>query len=335
MKSLQNQAEISIAMATYNGGKYIQEQLDSFLNQSLLPNELIICDDGSIDNTINIIKKFKKKAPFDILLYKNEYRMGYGQNFGKALSLCNGDLIFLSDQDDVWFPNKIEKISQVAKSNPNYYLIMNDATITDENLVDTNLTKLDQIKSSGYKQDSFIQGSCATIKKELLYFILPIHKQFIDHDSWIVELANLFDVKYIINQSLQYYRIHTKNTSDYFANQTNKVSFYSSTLNRIHKISTNKQNSFLTVGINKLLYMEERIQHVADEFPNNPIVFNGKIIMAFKKIKKSKNAHAQRIRLKTKPFYQRLLLAINMYKKGIYQNHFNGIQSLLRDVIFK
>ena len=90
-----------------------------------------------------------------------------------------------------------------------------------------------------------------------------------------------------------------------------------------------------TTDADKLLYMEERIKHVADEFPNNHIVFNGKIIMAFKKIKKSKNAHAQRIRLKTKPFYQRLLLAINMYKKGIYQNHFNGIQSLLRDVIFK
>ena len=136
----------SIAMATYNGASYIKDQLESFKKQTLLADELIICDDGSKDNTIKIIKSFQKHSPFDVKLYINDKRLGYGQNFGKALSLCSGDLIFLSDQDDVWFKNKIEEMVNIVKHTPDKYFFMNDTILTDENLKPSKITKLRQIK---------------------------------------------------------------------------------------------------------------------------------------------------------------------------------------------
>src|SRR5882757_11091931 len=100
---------ISIAMATYNGGKYIRQQLDSFAAQTMLPSELIVTDDGSSDNTLEIIAEFVATAPFPVRVERNEKNLGYRANFMKAASLCKGDLISFSDQDDIWLPQKLEK----------------------------------------------------------------------------------------------------------------------------------------------------------------------------------------------------------------------------------
>ena len=93
---------ISIAMTTYNGSKYLNDQLKSFSQQDQAPDELIVCDDGSSDNTIKILEKFSLNAPFDVKIYQNESNLGFTKNFENALSKCTGDLIFLSDQDDIW-----------------------------------------------------------------------------------------------------------------------------------------------------------------------------------------------------------------------------------------
>lgn len=93
---------ISVAMCTFNGEKYIKEQIESIINQSLVPDEIVICDDCSKDNTINIIKETLANWSGKANLIINEDNLGYRKNFEKAISLCNGDIIFLSDQDDVW-----------------------------------------------------------------------------------------------------------------------------------------------------------------------------------------------------------------------------------------
>ena len=85
---------ISVAMTSYNGEKYIEEQIESILNQTVKIDEIIIVDDGSIDGTIDLIKKY------DVTLVQNEKNIGYKENFKKAMSLCHGDIIFLCDQDD-------------------------------------------------------------------------------------------------------------------------------------------------------------------------------------------------------------------------------------------
>jgi len=106
--------KISIAMATFNGERFIRPQLDSFVRQTLLPTELIICDDGSTDSTLCIISDFSKSAPFPVVIVKNSTRLGYTANFLQAARMCQGDLIAFSDQDDVWGTHKLECMLQAS-----------------------------------------------------------------------------------------------------------------------------------------------------------------------------------------------------------------------------
>lgn len=99
-------------MATYNGGNYIQEQLDSISRQELLPAELVITDDGSSDATLELVDTFARSAPFPVRVFRNESRLGYAENFLKAASLCQGDLIAFCDQDDIWLEKKLKVCSQ-------------------------------------------------------------------------------------------------------------------------------------------------------------------------------------------------------------------------------
>ncbi len=99
-------------MATYNGAKYLEEQLASFVVQSQLP--LVVCDDGSADATLEILHRFAHSAPFPVRIVCNDERLGYGDNFLKAASLCEGDWIAFSDQDDVWLPDKLRQIGKPA-----------------------------------------------------------------------------------------------------------------------------------------------------------------------------------------------------------------------------
>ena len=106
--------KISIAMATYNGARFIRPQLDSFSRQTLLPNELIVCDDGSTDSTLSIISDFSHSAPFPVQIVSNPERLGHTANFFKAARMCRGDLIAFSDQDDEWSPQKLDRIHQAS-----------------------------------------------------------------------------------------------------------------------------------------------------------------------------------------------------------------------------
>lgn len=98
---------ISVAMATYNGGRYLREQLDSIRRQSLLPTELIVCDDGSSDDTVEIVRHFAADAPFKVIVDAHGQRLGFTPNFLRAIGLCTGEIVALCDQDDVWDERKL------------------------------------------------------------------------------------------------------------------------------------------------------------------------------------------------------------------------------------
>ena len=116
---------ISVCMATYNGGKYIKEQLDSILPQLGKEDELVISDDGSKDNTYSIIQSYGDER---IKLFYNHGKHGFVGNFENALKQCKGDYIFLSDQDDIW---KVNKVSVVMEKLKDYSLVIHDAEIVD------------------------------------------------------------------------------------------------------------------------------------------------------------------------------------------------------------
>jgi glycosyltransferase involved in cell wall biosynthesis len=118
-------------MATYNGGAFISRQLNSFSMQERRPDELIVCDDGSTDDTREQIEAFAARAGFHVRLVRNEQRLGYNRNFAKAIGLCSGDLIFISDQDDEWYPGKLKAVASAFAADPRLAAVTNDQDIVD------------------------------------------------------------------------------------------------------------------------------------------------------------------------------------------------------------
>lgn len=210
---------ISIAMATYNGAKYLQEQLDSFLYQTRQPDELVVCDDGSTDATLEILEAFREQAPFDVRIYHNESNLGYIKNFEKALSLCTGDIIFLSDQDDVWFCNKVEKMTSILAIRHDIFVLQTDMVLADENMNPTRHTQLGNILALGHSPDTFLTGCGTAIRKEWLDLALPIPAEVAAHDNWIHRLALTLGVRALHEKPLQYYRRHGDNASNWLASK--------------------------------------------------------------------------------------------------------------------
>lgn len=124
---------VSVALCTYNGEKYITEQIKSILEQSTPVDEIVICDDGSTDNTISILEDIKQSSPTNIIIHRNKNNLGVCANFEHAISLCKGDIIFLSDQDDIWNPNKVKTIVSWFETHPQKLVVFTDATLITEN----------------------------------------------------------------------------------------------------------------------------------------------------------------------------------------------------------
>lgn len=184
-------ALISIAMATYNGEKYLREQLDSILNQTYSYFELIICDDCSKDSTWEILEEYAQKDQ-RLKIYKNEQNLGFKRNFEKAISLCKGDYIALSDQDDIWLPNHLEfllnNIGDKSISGANAELIDFDGQSMNK--------KLNQVDNFLFFPDTSeflwrlllrsdpIQGASMLLRRDFINKCLPIPNAVKYHDAW-------------------------------------------------------------------------------------------------------------------------------------------------------
>jgi len=217
--------KISIAMASFNGEKFIKEQLDSFLSQTRLPDELVISDDGSTDSTLEIIKSFSQTCPFPIKVISNTQRLGITKNFENAMKSCTGDIIFLSDQDDVWLPEKISTLADVFNNNPKTGLVHCNAEIVNEDLASTGKTvwestwfshKEQQKIKNGKAFDVYLRhtvaaGMSMAVRADLLKTVLPIPDIFSIHDVWTaLIIAAIADVT-LIDQALLQYRVHGVN----------------------------------------------------------------------------------------------------------------------------
>ena len=188
---------ISIAMCTYNGEKYLQEQLDSFLGQTRLPDELVVCDDGSHDRTIDILEDFSARAPFPVRIYRNTANLGYSKNFEKAGALCTGDIIAFSDQDDVWDPQKLEKFAEIMTGDPEVGFVFCDAEVVDQGLNslgfsfwdNCSLPKCFTIFSKGEFTNFFftryhcILGAISAIRSSVYTSLVPIPPLWA-YDEW-------------------------------------------------------------------------------------------------------------------------------------------------------
>lgn len=214
---------ISIALCTYNGGAWLRPQLESLAAQTHRPDELVICDDGSKDDTIAIAQEFAKAAPFAVRVLQNETNLGLVGNFSRAMNECSGDWIFFCDQDDTWQPNKIERFIAAVESKPDCGMVFCDARVVDQQLNPLGHTHWQTVHFSPDKQklvnaggafDLLVQHSfvaCATmaVSAKLKSALLPVppHWAF---DGWIAVAAAALAPVVAIPEALNDYRQHPK-----------------------------------------------------------------------------------------------------------------------------
>lgn len=216
--------KLSVALCTYNGEKYIKKQLDSIFNQTIQVDEINICDDGSNDNTIEIITQIQKKYPSIINLHQNTKNLGCSKNFEKAIKLCQGEFIFLSDQDDLWRKDKIEKTLTIFDQNPEAEGVFSNADLIDENddLIPS-LTIWDSVfflekefpKPIDYfniisKNGNIVTGATLCIRKQVKDFMFSFTDSIVLHDEKIATLLILRESLYYSTENLISYRIHNE-----------------------------------------------------------------------------------------------------------------------------
>lgn len=223
--------KISVAMTTYNGAKYIISQLDSLMNQKRSIDQLVICDDCSNDETVDLIRNYFQSKSFDGLTLRiNDKNQGYIKNFYQAISLCEGELIFLCDQDDIWHQDKIElmeeqflKKQKIVALNTSFIKIDSDG----EPFIDQ---QMDSKNNYGLLSFPLEQGQLANIpfeqviwrnvspgctmafRSSLKVFYLENATDSSPHDWEINLFAALFDGLYFLNKKTTDYRIHSSNT---------------------------------------------------------------------------------------------------------------------------
>jgi glycosyltransferase involved in cell wall biosynthesis len=218
--------KISVALCTYNGEQYIEAQLRSIVNQTWPVDEIIICDDRSSDDTINILKRFSQEGFKDVKVFTNSKNVGAKFNFEKALQYCSGDLILLSDQDDIWQATKVEKFINFFHQHSQALGVFSNGKVIDQRGIERNQLLWDSVhfdeEAFAYirkfglldyllNMGSAVTGASLALRKEALEYVLPFRlMDLLWHDEWIaLRLASL-DKLYWLNEPLIAYRVHAQ-----------------------------------------------------------------------------------------------------------------------------
>lgn len=207
---------ISVCIATYNGERYLKEQIDSILKQLGSKDEIIISDDGSTDQTISIIEGYQKNN-VKIKLVEGP-RQGVIANFNNAISLSKGKIIFLADQDDVWLPDKVEKIRFFFDEHPSIDLVISDLSIVNEKLevLEPSYFRFKKVKKglfSNIIKNNFI-GAGMAFRSDLKTVALPIPSNVPMHDMWLGLIASSNSRSGFLEENLTLYRRHENNVSE-------------------------------------------------------------------------------------------------------------------------
>lgn len=208
-------------MCTYNGSKFLGEQLKSIREQARPPFELIICDDGSTDSTAEIVKRFAGETPFPVRFVRNEINLGSTRNFEKAIGLCSGDAIALCDQDDIWRRNKLQRMGQVLECEPDVGGVFSDALLIDENSQPLAESLWERGKFTSTMQATFndndaalvllerntVTGATFLFRSHFVRRVVPIPSEWV-HDAWIAMLIAAQSRLRALPDRLMSYRIH-------------------------------------------------------------------------------------------------------------------------------
>ena len=213
----------SVAMCTYAGARFVGAQLESIAAQTRPPDELVVCDDRSPDETVRLVEDFAARAGFPVRLHVNERNLGSTKNFERAVSLCEGDLVALCDQDDVWLPGKLARLEEEFRRRPRAALVFSDAEVADESGRPTGLglwesvgvraEELERLRAGKGLGDlltgSTVTGATTALRADLRRLALPIPEGLpLIHDAWIALVAACAGEVVAVEERLVLYRRH-------------------------------------------------------------------------------------------------------------------------------
>jgi len=213
-------------MGTFNGERHLRAQLDSMVRQNRVPDELIVSDDGSTDDTIAILETFRSIAPFEVRILPHEGRLGVTRNFERAISACTGDFILLSDQDDLWLIDRVERSVAALQAAPMAGYAFSNAQIISEDGSIQRDTLWSRVGLSADRQNryqtgaqipvllngpNFIYGMAITIRRAFIGDVLPIlaRSPSCTHDTWTaLTMSGSGHAGVLIDACLVQYRQH-------------------------------------------------------------------------------------------------------------------------------
>jgi glycosyltransferase involved in cell wall biosynthesis len=202
---------VSVCMATYNGARYLPQQLDSILAQLGPTDELVVVDDASTDETVALLHA---RGDARIAVHSNERNLGLIATFERALRLAQGEIVFLADQDDVWLPGKVKAMADALQQAD---LVVSDCRVADQSLNELHPSFFRQ-RGSGpgllrnLARNSYL-GCCIALRRELLHVALPFPPQVPMHDWWLGLVGESFGRVRFLRQPLLLYRRHGGNAS--------------------------------------------------------------------------------------------------------------------------
>jgi glycosyltransferase involved in cell wall biosynthesis len=313
-------------MCTYNGARFLEEQLTSLVAQSRRPDEVVVCDDGSTDASVALLRAFAAEAPFSVLVHENQNRLGSTKNFERAISLCTGELIYLCDQDDIWDSEKIGLTENRFIDDPNVSLVFTNAEVVDDNAKSLGYTLWERLRidkelqtrlqTSGalevLLERPIVTGATMAFPSRFRDLVIPIPGDIsLIHDGWIALMLSLVGPFNLIDRPLLKYRQH----------EAQQLGVPDITRPAPILANANRRNDF-EPEIRKLEAVCERLQ--ANEH-------------------RYESQHAEILRDRLNHLHQRITisrsklsgvrLAINELVSGRYHRYSNGLYSLMKDLV--
>ena len=317
----------SVAICTYNGARFIKEQLASILAQTRLPDEIVLLDDASSDDTARAVQGFAaniEAAGIGFRLIVNQDNLGYIKNFEKAVHLCREEVIFLCDQDDVWRPDKIEIMLACFEDRPELMLAYSDARIVDPALLSLGFTQSEALDVSREEMQliktgrayeallvrNLVTGATVAFRRQLLDFANPFPTCWI-HDEWLAVVAAAVGQVHFCAEPLIDYRQHG----------ANQIGMRRRDLSEKLRSMFRVRGRFYEIQVERAELLKERLEALGNRIdPSRVARLNDRL------------EHLRfRARLPSSRI-ARLAPALNEWRSGRYRQYSNGLRAVVRDL---
>lgn len=324
---------ISAAMALYNGERFLKDQILSMQNQTLRLDELVICNDASTDGSLEVIEQLRPKLSFDLVVLNNEKNMGLTFTLSRAFEAARGDYIFYTDQDDVWFNQKLEAVVYEFERNKRIQVITHNAVITDENLKPLGACLFDYAALNKMGYATAAHGFATAIRRDFIKYGLPIAQGY-SPDRFLSLLGTAFNVKLTLDKPLTFWRRHEKAAT--FESCGESSGFWHEVLVKLKSNALNFGRTRTTQWFNNRRSRETAVISFCEKIyalEKLPAWCESNLLNAFyKKALRAEAAYKMRSRVLEKVGFERFKAVLSAYKRGAYKP-FHSFQTAIDDLL--